>query len=163
DLSVIRVEPGAVTADAFTSPDDLVGRVVASPLKPGQIMSTSLLAAQGTSPGIGALLPAGYRAITLKVDRYSGLQGFIHPEARVDIVGAFGNGDSASARVVAQNVRVIAVEGRLGGQTAEAGGNDAAAVSSDFNVTLMVTPEQAAAIQLAAGAGMPRLTLRAGN
>src|SRR5690606_26692489 len=93
----------------------------------------------------------------------SGLQGFIHPEARVDIVGAFGNGDSAAARVVAQNVRVMAVEGRLVGQAAETEGNDAAALSSDFNVTLMVTPEQAAAIQLAAGAGMPRLTLRAGN
>jgi Flp pilus assembly protein CpaB len=126
-------------------------------------MSPALLADEGTVQGLSATLPDGYRAITIHVDRYSGLDGFLFPEAHVDVIAALGSGNDTAARTVAQNVRVLAVAGRLRGESLERTGEEQAAMGSEHNVTLMVTPEQAAAIQLACADGMPRLMLRPGS
>ena len=122
-----------------------------------------MLARDGTVPGLSATLPAGFRAITIHVDPYSGLDGFLYPEAHVDVIAALGSGNDSAARTIAQNVRVLAVAGRVRGDSMEETGEEAARITNEHNVTLMVTPEQAAAIQLACEDGTPRLMLRSGT
>ena len=52
------------------------------------------------------------------------------------------------------------VAGRVRGEKFETTGEEAASLSNRYSVTLMVTMEQAAAIELAVDTGMPRLALR---
>lgn len=163
DLTVLKMERGTVPGSPAEDPSGLIGRVLSESVAEGQLMSPRLLAAEGTIQGLGATLPSGYRAITIRVDPYSGLEGFLVPEARVDVIAALGNGNDAAARTVAQNLRVLAVAGRLQGESVEQSGEERAAISNEHNVTLMVTPEQAAAIELACDEGTPRLMLRSGS
>ncbi len=163
DLGVLRVEQGSMRIAAIREPADLVGRVVAEAVSAGQPLNSSLLATEGTVPGLSATLPVGYRAITLQVDPFNGLDGFLYPEAHVDVIAAVGSGENTAARTIAQDVRVLAVAGRLKGESIEKTGEERASLASSFSVTLMVTPQQAAAIELAADSGSPRLMLRPGE
>ena len=159
DLAIVRVERGALSG-MVSGIASVQGRVTAEPIAQGQPLSEVLLAQPGTQPGIAAAIPDGFRALTVAMDPHSGLSGFLFPDARVDVIAALGTGDAATARAVAQNVRVLAVAGRTRGQRNEPGGEEAAALNNKYSVTLMVTIEQAAAIELAMDAGMPRLALR---
>ena len=163
DLSVLRVERGSLPGPTVAKTSELLGRVVSTAVGPGQPLSAALLSQDGTIAGLSATLPNGFRAITIHVDPYSGLDGFLLPEAHVDVIAALGSGNEAAARTVAQNVRVLAVAGRLRGESIEKTGEEEASLSNDYSVTLMVTPEQAAAIELACDSGTPRLMLRAGT
>jgi pilus assembly protein CpaB len=160
DLAVVRVEQGSISG-MLSSASAALGRVTSEAIAQGQPVSASLFAEEGTTPGIAAALPKGFRALTLQMDPHNGLAGFLIPEARVDIISALGSGDAATARAIAQNVRVLAVAGRVRGQKIETTGEDAALLGNRYSVTLMVTIEQAAAIELALDTGMPRLALRA--
>ena len=162
DLAVVRVERGSISG-MLSSVLAAAGRVTSEPIAQGQPVSASLLAEVGTVPGIAAALPNGFRALTLQMDPHNGLAGFLQPDARVDIIAALGSGDAATARAIAQNIRVLAVAGRVRGQSFERTGEEAASLANRYSVTLMVTMEEAAAIELALDAGMPRLALRPSN
>lgn len=163
DLRILRVERGSMSGDAASTPAALIGRVVVEPIATGQPLSAKLLAQSGTTPGLAATLPKGFRAITLEIDPHSGLENFLQPEAHVDVIAALGTGDTTTARTIAQNVRVLAVAGRLRGQRLEKTGEEEASLKNKYSVTLMVTPEQAAAVELACDSGTPRLMLRPGG
>lgn len=163
DLRILRVERGSMPGEGASTPAALIGRVVVEPIATGQPLSANLLALSGTTPGLAATLPKGFRAITLEIDPHNGLESFLHPEAHVDIIATLGTGDTTAARTIAQNVRVLAVAGRLRGQKLEKTGEEEASLKNKYSVTLMVTPEQAAAVELAGDSGTPRLMLRPGG
>src|SRR5690606_33654717 len=106
--------------------------------------------------GLQALIPEGMRAITIEVNEFSGLAGMIRPGAIVDVMSTLqGSGEDAMARTIVQGVRVTAVGQRVSAleeQDEEAG--------PARSVTLLVTPEQAEKIELAAVTSRPRLVLR---
>ena len=165
DLRVMSVKPGTLPEGFAADPAAAVGRVVIEPLHAGQAIGDALLAAADTQPGLAAVLPKGYRAITLELTRPAGVAEFLKPDARVDVVSGIRDGEEMSVRTVAQNLRVLAVDGLMAGQKrpeAEEGKSEPPP-SANSNVTLMVTLEQAAAVELATVMGKPRLTLRAGG
>lgn len=53
--------------------------------------------------------PPGYRALTLKLDAAAGVSGFVLPGSRVDVVATGVKDGKATARLVLQNVLVLAV------------------------------------------------------
>ena len=77
-----RVSPESV----FRDPAELEGRVVTSGLAKGQPVMETLLGALGTGSGLQAVVPKGMGAITLEVNEFSGLAGFLAPGCRVDVV-----------------------------------------------------------------------------
>ena len=165
DLRVQRVTPESAPKDAVAQAAVLVGRVSLYTIREGQPLGENVLAGGDTVAGLAAILPKGFRAITLEVDRFAGMNEFLKPETRVDMVSGFREGEEMAVRTVVQNVRVLAVDGLLDGQTVPVteGGEKDRQTSATKSVTLMVTLEQAAAIELATVSGKPRLTLRAGN
>ena len=164
DLRTMSVKAETMPQGFAATPDAAVGRVVTEPLHAGQPVGEALLAAPDTPAGLAAILPKGYRAITVALDRSAGVAEFLKPESRVDVVSGFREGEEMSVHTVAQNLRVLAVDGLLAGQKKpEVDGNHNDPPASTSSVTLMVTLEQAAAIDLATTLGKPRLTLRAGG
>ena len=117
---------------------------------------------------LATVLAPGTRAISIGVDATTGASGLISPGDLVDVIltQEFARGEtSAGRRVVAETVlsrvRVIAVDQQIaqGAPTAsplQAGSSNRVA----SNVSLQVTPEQAAKIVVAGHLGRLTLTIR---
>jgi pilus assembly protein CpaB len=166
ELTVEALTLGPISADApppgaFTDPAAVVGRVAATEMFPGQPVMDSLLAARGSGSGLQALVPKGMRAVTVEVNETSGVAGLIVPGCRVDVVTTLSGArrDQSVAVTVVQDVLVQAV-----GQRMTAARNpDEKEPAPVRNVTLIATPREVEAIQLASSMGNTRLVLRGPN
>ena len=155
DVTTVKMEADVDPQAIFTNPDDVIKRVAAQPLYKGQPVVNSLLAPKGTGGGLQALVPEGMRAITIEVNVFLGVGGFVTPGSRVDVISSMpgDKGGEMVARTIVQNVRVTAVGSHL-------------AMNNEDNkeplrsVTLIATPKEAQAIELACATGRPRLVLR---
>lgn len=152
--------PGQTLPEGMSSQTgELVGRVTLAPLVPGQPVLQGLLAPKGTSAGLQALIPSGMRAITIDVNESSSVAGLLMPGSRVDVVTTAitqDNPGKSNSRLIAQDLLVLAVGQRLSG--AKPDGEKDSAVS--HTVTLLVTPHDAEALDLASAATRCRLVLR---
>lgn len=144
---------------AFESVEKLVGRVTVTNIAAREAITDSKLAPAGTDGGLTAIIPEGYRAMTVKVDDASGVSGFIQPGAIVDVVVVIDpkensvNQDPIS-KVVLQNIKVLA-----NAQNMDKPKNEREATTVKA-VTLQVTPEQAEKLALAANEGKLQLIMR---
>jgi pilus assembly protein CpaB len=117
------------------------------------------LAPEGSAAGLSAVIPEGYRAMTVKVDDVVGISGFIQPGTLVDVVvvidPAEKNGEQGPiSKIVLQNIKVLA-----NGQNIDKPKDDREA-NSVKAVTLLVTPEQAEKLALASTEGKLQLVMR---
>jgi pilus assembly protein CpaB len=131
-------------------------RVVMVPLVKGEPILFTKLAPEGSAAGLGALIPGEKQAFTVKVDDVSGVAGFIHPGARVDvlmILPSMTNLNEHLSKVILQDLKVLTA-GQVWEQT---GTNKPTPVNT---VTLEVTPQQSEILNLASTQGKIRLTLR---
>lgn len=153
DLALADMGGDISPESVFRDPAQVEGRVVTSGLAKGQPVMEALLAPVGTGSGLQAVVPRGMRAITVEVNEFSGLAGFLVPGCRVDVVSTIsGEGGDVVSRTIVQNVEVTAL-----GRRQQLTGEEPDQTKS---VTLLVTPRDAEAIELAAATGRPRLLLR---
>jgi pilus assembly protein CpaB len=157
-LAFAPMPPESLPRNPFTDPAALVGRVVVLPLVKGQLMLETALAPAGTGRGPQALVPPGMRALTVEVDEFTGLAGMLLPGCRVDVVATLSDRkrEQSVAKTIVSNVKVIAVGRRTDSTPAD---DPETAIAK--SITLLVTPHQAEAIDLASrGGGKTRLVLR---
>jgi pilus assembly protein CpaB len=152
--------PSGTTPDGtFESVDKLNGRVAVVNIAPRETITDTKLAPEGTAAGLSAVIPEGYRAMTVKVDDAAGISGFIQPGATVDVVVVINPPDKATnqdpiSKIVLQNIRVLA-----NGQNIDKP-KDEREANSVKAVTLQVTPEQAEKLALASNEGKLQLVMR---
>jgi pilus assembly protein CpaB len=144
---------------AFDGPEKLVGRVAVTNIAPREPITEARLAPEGTAAGLSAVIPEGYRAMTVKVDDVVGISGFIMPGTLVDIVVVIDPEENSStkdpiSKIVLQNIKVLA-----NGQNIDQPENQREA-NSVKAVTLLVMPEQAEKLALAASEGKLQLVMR---
>ena len=158
---VVAQFPAGVTPQGAISKIDekLIGRVAAVAISPRDPVTEVKLAPIGTAGGLSAVIPEGYRAMTVKVDDVVGISGFIMPGALVDIVVVISppKNDGANekvSKIVLQNIKVLA-----NGQNIDKPKNDRE-VERVKAVTLQVTPEQAEKLALASSEGKLQLVMR---
>jgi pilus assembly protein CpaB len=163
DVTVRDLPAASASPETFASPSDLVGRVVTGQVTKGQLVTSGLLARKGSLGGAQAMVPEGMRAVTLEVNEYSGVGGLLTPGSHVDVVQTIrgkSDDDGTVARTIVENLTVIAVGRKLSTLTNANGETEPAMAKS---VTLLATPEEAEAIDLATHVGNPRLVLRNGS
>lgn len=153
-VGLVAVPKPLLPEGCFTDPKQVVGRVSSQTIPKGMPITASLLAPEGTPPGMVAKIQDGYRAVAIQVDEVAGVGGFVKPGARVDVVMVVaGQGRNSNiSRVILQNVEVLAV-----GQKTEVGAEGAAVTRS---VTVLVKPEEASKLHLASMKGKLRLAMR---
>lgn len=154
--------PAASTPVGITGdPAALVGRVVTSAISKGEPILASRLAAPGTAAGLAAILPAGMRAVAVRVDDVVGVAGFLHPGDAVDVIVTMRPSETSQqppmSKIVLQNVRVLAV----GKEVERADRSFDKAIPATV-ATLMVDSEQSEKLALAATKGQILLSLRSG-
>jgi pilus assembly protein CpaB len=158
-IMVVQFPKESTPDGAFDSPEKLAGRVAVINIAAREPITETRLAPEGTAAGLSAVIPEGYRAMTVKVDDAAGISGFITPGTLVDVVVVIdpregsGNQDPVS-KIVLQNIKVLA-----NGQNIDKPENEREA-NSVKAVTLQVTPEQAEKLALASTEGRLQLVMR---
>jgi pilus assembly protein CpaB len=152
--------PAESTPDgAFESVEKLTGRVAVMNIAPREPITEARLAPAGTAGGLSAVIPEGYRAMTVKVDDVVGISGFIMPGTLVDVVVVIDPAEKAGmqdpiSKIVLQNIKVLANGQNIDKPESEREANSVKAV------TLLVRPEQAEKLALAASEGKLQLVMR---
>lgn len=158
-LSTVQFPAGAMPEGTFDNAEKVVGRVAVVGVAARETVTDFKLAPEGSQGGISAVIPAGYRAMTVKVDDVIGVAGFLQPGTMVDVLTVIdppGNNISSNpiSKIVLQNVKVLASGQNLDKPKDE---REAETVKA---VTLQVTPDQAEKLALASTEGKLRLMLR---
>jgi pilus assembly protein CpaB len=149
---------GTPPKGAILKQEDAVGRGVITQISQGEPILDSQLASLGSGGGLAPTIPQGMRACAVRVDEVVGVAGFVTPGMRVDVL-ASGNppGEGASQGVVTetilQNIQVLSAGTDI--QRDQEGKPQQVQV-----VNLLVTPEQAELLSLAANSLKIQLVLR---
>jgi pilus assembly protein CpaB len=158
-IMVVQFPKESTPDGAFESPEKLAGRVAVTNIAAREPITEARLAPEGTAAGLSAIIPEGYRAMTVKVDDAAGISGFIMPGTMVDVVVVIdpreGSGmQDPISKIVLQNIKVLA-----NGQNIDKP-KDEREANSVKAVTLQVTPEQAEKLALASSEGKLQLMMR---
>ncbi len=136
--------------------EDVVGRGLIVPVAENEPLLGGKLATKGAGGGLQVIIEEGMRAVSVAVDQVVGVAGFVLPSTRVDVLLTLGNAGptrETSTKVIMQNVRTLAAGQSI--QQDKDGRPQEVPV-----VTLLVTPEQAETLALAANQGRIQLALR---
>jgi pilus assembly protein CpaB len=127
-------------------------------IAPRELVTRFRLAPEGAAAGLSALIPGGFRAMTVKVDDEGEIAGFLAPGTLVDVLAVInppndGASQNPVSKIILQNIKVLA-----GGHKPDQpkSGRESGAKS----VTLLVTPEQAEKLVLSSVDGKLKLALR---
>jgi pilus assembly protein CpaB len=139
----------------FVKVEDVIDRGVIAPVAENEPLTANNVAAKEAGVGLPPTIPPGMRAISVKVNEVIGVAGFVIPSTRVDVMVILREGTGSVARVVVSNVQVLAAGTRYDQEVAREG----KAIPSTV-VTLLVNPDDAERVGLAAAEGQILLTLR---
>jgi len=159
-LAFAQIPNGSAPEGVFRKMDEVVGRVAITPIGMRETITNMKLAPAGTGAGLSAVIPEGYRAMTVKVDDVVGVSGFIMPGSFVDVVAIIvplsqaGAANGPISKIVLQNIKVLASGAKIDSPENQ---RQPAEVKA---VTLQVTPEQAEKLVLAANEGKLQLVMR---
>jgi Flp pilus assembly protein CpaB len=149
-----------VPVGALRHLDDAEGMFSNDALPANQPITRTGLAVNAPSFGIGELLPPGHRAVTIKVDAISGIEGWARAGAHVDVFLTYiDQADGVHKTRIAVEDAVVLSYG--GDPNKQAGPNDSQTASSlATTVTLAVGLEDSLKIQTATAMGQITLALR---
>jgi pilus assembly protein CpaB len=166
-----RLEAGMLTVTPFleaslpegriTDPEALEGRILMTSLGAREPVTEAKLAPAGTvSLGVGDMIAAGKRAMSVRGNEVLGLGGFVHPGDHVDVLvtlDGVGEDNSPVTKLVLENAPVLATGAEL------APTQDGREPSPVDIYTLEVTPDQSEILALAATKGTLHFALRGGS
>ncbi len=161
--SIVKQEPwpkDRVPPGALSNIGDVEGRRIRQRLFAGEpILENKLLTKGASAQGASAVIPIGYRVVSVQVDSVSG-SGLILPGDRVDVLVYLVNNTQhaiteTSTRTVLQDVKVFAVNDVV---DLDKDGKDKSIIAK--TISLLVTPAQAAKVTLACEMGKIRLVMR---
>lgn len=161
DVKVVAWPAGTQVPGAFSNVPAVVDRGVIAPIGLNEPVTTARVAGAEAGAGLPPIIPAGMRAISVRVNEVVGVAGFVLPGTRVDVLVAVDDdGDDSNkkepmARTVVSNVQVLTAGTRYDQDEAKNGKAQRSTV-----VTLAVLPSDGERIALAANEGQLSLVLR---
>lgn len=149
---------GPVPAQAAKTAEDAIGRGVIAAVLEGEPVMESRLAPKGAGAGMAATIPAGMRAVAVRVNEVVGISGFAVPGMHVDVLISgqprnTGMNSDTQTRTILQNVAVLSA-----GQNFQKDAEGKPVTVQVIN--LLVTPEQAEVLSLASNEAKIQLILR---
>jgi pilus assembly protein CpaB len=149
--------PGSAMPEGFANQaGEVVGRGLVVEVRKSEPMVEWKLADKEAGGGLPITIPEGMRAVSVEVDEVIGVAGFVLPGTRVDVLATVmptNDRRQITTRIILQNVPALAADQVY--QRDMEGEPQPVTV-----VTLLVTPEEAEALTLAATEGRIQLALR---
>jgi pilus assembly protein CpaB len=160
DLRVVQWPAKSPVPGAYADPKEVVDRGVIETIAENEPVTSRKVAGREAGAGLPPVIPAGMRAMSVRVNDVVGVAGFVLPGTRVDVlVSVADDGDTAKrepmARTVVSNTVVLTAGTRYDQEAAKDGKPERVTV-----VTLAVLPEDGERIALASAQGQISLALR---
>jgi pilus assembly protein CpaB len=162
-LTITTRPAGSVDPDALTSDTEAVGQIALISIPSGGVVSASKVGRLGLG-GLTMHIPAGYRAVSISLDRVKGVANLIQAGDHVDVLSVTAprgiNGAVGAVSTILTNKTVLAMGSS---QEAPTAAFVSASPPPDVNVdtaTLAVTPREAKILALADLNSTLRLALR---
>ncbi|MFQ5891127.1 MAG: Flp pilus assembly protein CpaB [Gemmatimonadota bacterium] len=156
DVKLVQWPSEALPEGYSASTDEVLNRGVIAPLRLNEPLLPGKLAVKEEGGGLPIVIPAGMRAVSVKVDEVINVAGFVLPSTRVDVLVTLSREaqqQNPITKLILQNVPVLS-----SGQIIE---RDEEGRPQNVTVsTLLVTPEEAEKLVLAATEGRIQLALR---
>src|SRR5689334_21448606 len=155
DVKTVEWAGGALPPGFIGSLPEAVGRGLIVPVQENEPILDAKLAAKGLGGGLPVIIDQGMRAVSVAVDQVVGVAGFVTPSTRVDVLLTLNDASSKepATRVIMQNVKALSA-----GQSIQ---QDKEGKPQPVSVmTMLVTPEQAETLALAASQGRIQMALR---
>ena len=159
NVQLIEWPAGAVPPGAITDLKGLEGRVTRTQIGRGEAVLETKLAPAGTTGGLSAVVAAGKRAMTVRVNDVVGVAGFALPGNYVDILvnlqetsSDSGAREQSISKIVLERILVLAV--------AQESNRDDTKPKVVNAVTLELTPDEVEKLDLARSIGTLSLVLR---
>src|SRR5258708_11822166 len=126
---------------------------------PGDVILQAKLGEKGEY-GASTTIPKGMRVATVSVNMTSVNSGMIRPGDRVDVLCTYtykrpGTAEASRTKTVLEYIEVFAIDRNREGE-----GNDSNKGAKAENLSVLVTPEQAHILMLAASKGKLQMSLR---
>jgi pilus assembly protein CpaB len=153
-LKVVPWPTDSQVPGGFSKPEEIVGRGAIEPLSENEPVTESKLAPRSSGAGLPPTITPGMRAMAVRVNDVVGVAGFTVPGTRVDVIVTANSGPESMSRVVLSNIQVLTAGTKLEQEKKD---NNPIATSV---VTLLVTPQDAEKLALAAADGSVVLALR---
>jgi pilus assembly protein CpaB len=156
DVKVIQWPANAVPADAIGDPAEVIGRGLVMPVIQYEPILPLKLASKEAGAGLPPIIPAGLRAVSVRVNEVIGVAGYVVPGTRVDVVATVNPGGTQgqiTSKVILTDVQVLAAGTKI--ETSERDKPMPVSV-----VTLLVNPDEAERLTLASSEGKIQLALR---
>jgi pilus assembly protein CpaB len=158
DVKVVAWPARNPIPNGFKSIEQVTNRGLIAPLAENEPITEGKLAPIGAGAGLATTIPAGMRAISVRVNEVIGVAGFVIPGSRVDLVITVPDPYTKTTitKAVVNNIEVLTAGSRFDQEESRAEGKPIQASV----VTLLATPQDAEKIGLAASEGSITLTLR---
>jgi pilus assembly protein CpaB len=156
DLKVVSWPGDAVPSGYLRSVKDAIGRGVITPVAENEPLLEAKVSTKDAGGGLPIIIRDGMRAVSVKVDEVIGVAGFVLPGTRVDVLLTLDKSNArpqAITKTLLQNVQTLAA-----GQSVT---RDKEGKPQTVTViTLLVSPDDAELLALAAKEGRLQLALR---
>jgi len=156
-VRIIEWPASAAPTTAISDPKTVIGRGLIMPMIQNEPFMEMKLASAEAGAGLPPAIPAGLRAVSVKVNEVIGVAGYVLPGTHVDVVATVNPSTSQSditSKVILTNVQVLAAGTKLDRSVSK---DKPEPVSV---VTLLVDPDQAERLTLASTEGKIQLALR---
>lgn len=153
-IDEIELPLESAPADAVASREEIIGKLARSAIYADDVLTNAKFLDTHATSALSGLIPAGRRAISIKVNEVTGIAGFVAPGSHVDVMLSLSERDDEPPRTVTivQDTEVLAVAQ----STADHNGQPMVVDT----VTLNVTPRQAEVIATASREGEIHMALR---
>jgi pilus assembly protein CpaB len=156
DVKLMAWPGEALPSGYIRSVQDAVGRGVITAVAENEPLLAAKMSTKDAGGGLPIIIRDGMRAVSVRVDEIIGVAGFVLPGTRVDVMLTLDNNNSrpqATTKTLLQNVQTLAA-----GQSVT---RDKEGKPQTVTViTLLVTPDDAELLALAAKEGRLQLALR---
>ena len=151
-VKVIRISTGAIPEGAFTSSEEIVGKIASENAMRGDILRAGRFVDYLEGSTLASLIAKNKRALTVRVNDVIGVGGFLLPGNHVDLLWTRKVNKKTTTKTLITNLKILAVD-----QSASTNANDPVIVRA---ITLEVYPKQAEIIVKASNTGKIQMTLR---
>ncbi len=157
DVRIIEWPANAVPQNVISDPNEVVGRGLLMPVIQNEPFLPMKLASKEAGTGLGAAIPPGLRAVSVRVNEVIGVAGYVVPGTRVDVLATVSptqDQKDMTSKVILTDVQVLAA-----GTKIEQDVESKEPIPVNV-VTLLVNPEESERLTLAASEGKIQLALR---
>jgi len=156
DLEVIDWPSKNIPEGFYAQPGEVIGRGVIFTVRRNEPLLAAKMADKDGGGGLPIAIPEGKRAVSVEVDEVIGVAGFVLPGTRVDVLATVmpsTQRTETTTKIILQNIPVLTADQSYQQNPSE----DPKLVTV---VTLLVTPDEAESLTLAATEGKIQLALR---